>query len=99
MGTTPVKNLVIAVTLLTTSSNASAAQPVGAASAINGLWDATIVANDTEVPFRFEIVSSGGAETEGFFFEGDRKVGSTAGSFVGRVLTLEYEFLDRKSVV
>ena len=88
------KNLVIAVTLLITSSNASAAQPVGAASTINGLWDATIVANGIEVPFRFEIVSSGGAETQGFFFEGDRKVGSTAGRFVDRVLTLEYEFLN-----
>jgi thiol-disulfide isomerase/thioredoxin len=89
-----VKNLVIAVTLLITSSNASAVQPVGAASTINGLWDATIVANGIEVPFRFEIVSSGGPETEGFFFEGDRKVGSTGGSFVDHVLTLEYEFLN-----
>jgi hypothetical protein len=31
------------------------------------------------VPFRFEIAGSG-AEIQGFFFEGDRKIGSTSGS-------------------
>jgi len=86
-----VKNLVIAAALLI----ASVPSPARAADApsINGLWDAIVVANGAEVPFRFEITGSG-ADTLGFFFEGDRKIGSTSGSFAGGVLTLEYEFLN-----
>ena len=60
---------------------------------IDGLWDATVVAGGAEVPFRFEISTTGG-EVHGFFFEGDRKVGSTSGSFVDGKLTLDYEFLN-----
>jgi thiol-disulfide isomerase/thioredoxin len=86
-----VKNLVIAAALLI----ASVPSPARAADApsINGLWDAIVVANGAEVPFRFEITGNG-ADTQGFFFEGDRKIGSTSGSFAGGVLTLEYEFLN-----
>jgi thiol-disulfide isomerase/thioredoxin len=64
-----------------------------AASAIDGLWQATIVAGGVEVPFRFEI-STAGAEPQGFFFEGDAKVGSTSGHFTDGVLTLDYDFLN-----
>src|SRR4051812_26245529 len=60
---------------------------VGAASSIDGLWDAVVVAGGTDVPFRFEIATQG-AETQGFFFEGDRKIGSTSGSFTDGVLKL-----------
>jgi thiol-disulfide isomerase/thioredoxin len=60
---------------------------------ITGLWDATVIANNVEVPFRFEIAQTGG-RVEGFFFEGDRKVGSTAGSFEDGTLRLDYEFLN-----
>jgi thiol-disulfide isomerase/thioredoxin len=60
---------------------------------IDGLWDAIVVANGTEVPFRFEIATTGG-DVQGFFFEGDRKVGSTSGRFAEGVLTLEYDFLN-----
>lgn len=63
------------------------------ASTIDGLWDAVIVANGTEVPFRFEIATKG-SDAQGFFFEGDQKVGSTSGSFVDGVLTLDYDFLN-----
>ena len=72
-----------------TASPIVAAEP----STIAGLWDAVIVANGVEVPFRFEIASDG-TTVHGFFFEGDRKVGSTAGSFAGGMLTLEYDFLN-----
>ena len=48
--------------------------PLDAASALDGLWDAVVVASGTEIPFRFEIASSG-SQIEGFFFEGDRKIG------------------------
>lgn len=61
--------------------------------AIDGLWDATVVAAGAEVPFRFEI-STTGTDVHGFFFEGDRKVGSTSGSFVDGKLTLDYDFLN-----
>jgi thiol-disulfide isomerase/thioredoxin len=60
---------------------------------IAGLWDATIVANGIEIPFRFEIAVNG-SEVQGFFFEGDRKVGSSAGKFADGVLTLDYDHLN-----
>ena len=70
-----------------------ASQPVTSASGLAGLWDAVVVANNVEVPFRFEILQNG-PQVEGFFFEGDRKVGSTSGSFENGNLTLEYDFLN-----
>ena len=39
---------------------------VRAASPVDGLWDATVVSNTVEIPFRFEIASQGTAVT-GFF--------------------------------
>src|SRR4051794_14131637 len=75
-----------------------AANPT-AASKIDGLWDAAIVSGGGqntpgfEVPFRFEIATSGD-KAEGFFFEGDRKVGSTNGTFADGALKLEYDFLN-----
>jgi len=72
---------------------ASSARAQNTSAAIDGLWDAVIVASGTEVPFRFEIASTG-AEVHGFFFEGDRKVGSTAGRFDENALSFEYDFLN-----
>jgi len=75
-----------------------AANP-NAAVKIDGLWDAAIVSGGGqntpgfEVPFRFEIATSGD-KAEGFFFEGDRKVGSTSGTFADGKLKLEYDFLN-----
>jgi thiol-disulfide isomerase/thioredoxin len=60
---------------------------------ITGLWDAVIVANNADVPFRFEIVQNG-PHAEGFFFEGDRKVSSTSGRFENGTLSLDYDFLN-----
>jgi thiol-disulfide isomerase/thioredoxin len=68
-------------------------QPVQAASAIDGLWDAVVTAAGTHVPFRFEIATTG-SEAQGFFFEGDRRVGSTSGTFAAGTLKLDYEFLN-----
>ena len=45
-----------------------------------GLWDATVVVNGLEIPFRFEITGSGSA-LAGSFFNGDEKVTSTSGKF------------------
>ena len=88
-----VKALPLAAALLVASWALPPASSAQVASSIDGLWDAIVVANETEVPFRFEIATSG-AEVHGFFFEGDRKVGSTSGSFVDGVLKFDYDFLN-----
>jgi thiol-disulfide isomerase/thioredoxin len=62
--------------------------------AINSLWDAVIVsASGIEIPFRFEIVTAD-TDAQGFFFEGDRKIGSTTGRRANDTFTFEYEFLN-----
>lgn len=43
------------------------------------LWDAVIVANEVEVPFRLELSTRAG-KLEGAFFNGDERVRSTDGS-------------------
>jgi thiol-disulfide isomerase/thioredoxin len=70
-----------------------AAIPLHAASGITGLWDADVVVNKAEIPFRFEIVQNG-SQVQGFFFDGDRKIGSTSGSFQNATLTLNWDFLN-----
>jgi thiol-disulfide isomerase/thioredoxin len=65
----------------------------GEAAKIDGLWDATIDAAGASIPFRFEIRSNG-ADAQGFFFEGDRKVESSSGTFRGGVLRLVWDHLN-----
>jgi thiol-disulfide isomerase/thioredoxin len=88
-----VKRLVLVAALVVAASVPRIAPRAQAASAIDGLWDAVVDVNGADSPFRFEITTSG-AEAHGFFFEGDRKIGSTNGSFVDGVLRLEYDFLN-----
>jgi len=64
-----------------------------AATEIDGLWDASVLVGQAEIPFPFEIVSING-QVQGFFFEGDKKIGSTSGRFVDKELQLQYEFLN-----
>jgi thiol-disulfide isomerase/thioredoxin len=85
--------ILLALTLLIASSHATLDQTSSPPASINGLWDATINANGIDVPFRFEIESKG-TDAQGFFFEGDRKIGSTSGAFGNGTLKLEYEFLN-----
>ena len=59
---------------------------------ISGMWDAVLVVKELEIPFRIEIAQDGG-HVQGFFFDGDRKIGSTSGSFSDGKLTLDYDFL------
>jgi thiol-disulfide isomerase/thioredoxin len=66
---------------------------VDAAPTLDGLWDAIVVTTGAEVPFRFQIATKG-SEAQGFFFEGDRQIGSTSGSVAEGVLKLEYDFLN-----
>jgi thiol-disulfide isomerase/thioredoxin len=87
------KRLLLAAALIVASSALWSRPSVEAAGSLDGLWDAIVVAGGTEVPFRFEIVTSG-SEAQGFFFEGDRKIGSTAGTVAADTITLDYDFLN-----
>ena len=60
---------------------------------VAGLWDAVVILDQAEVPFRFEIVQTG-TQAQGSFFEGRKRITSTSGEFVGGRLQLEYEFLN-----
>jgi thiol-disulfide isomerase/thioredoxin len=57
---------------------------------VAGLWDAAVVVNGLEIPFRFEIGGSGSSIT-GSFFNGDEKVTSTGGKFENGALTLNFD--------
>jgi thiol-disulfide isomerase/thioredoxin len=54
-----------------------------------GRWDAVVTANKTEIPFQFEIGADGNA-VRGSFFNGDRRITSTSGTFDDNVLTLDF---------
>jgi thiol-disulfide isomerase/thioredoxin len=60
------------------------------ATALAGRWDATVVVNGVEVPFLFEIA---GDQTtiRGSFFNGDRRITSTAGRVENGVLSLSFD--------
>ena len=58
--------LLLATVLLAASR---LAPPTRAASGIDGLWDASVVANGVEIPFRFEIATNG-SRGAGIFLRG-----------------------------
>jgi len=60
------------------------------AAPVAGLWDAAVVVNGLEIPFRFEIGGDGSA-VNGAFFNGDEKVTSTGGKFENGSLTLNFD--------
>ncbi|HEX8026954.1 MAG TPA: TlpA disulfide reductase family protein [Vicinamibacterales bacterium] len=60
------------------------------APSLAGLWDAAVVVNGLEIPFRFEIAGNG-ATTSGWFFNGDEKVASTGGKYQDGALTLNFD--------
>jgi thiol-disulfide isomerase/thioredoxin len=62
----------------------------GAAPSLHGPWDAVVVVNDVEIPFRFDIVE-GTSGVSGAFFNGDERIESTSGRFDDRTLTLSYD--------
>ena len=57
---------------------------------IAGLWDATVIVNSVEIPFRFEIGDASAKKASGAFFNGEERVLSTGGTFDGSALTLEF---------
>ena len=55
-----------------------------------GLWDAAVVVNGLEIPFRFEIAGTG-SQISGWFFNGDEKVLSTGGKYENGSLVLNFD--------
>ena len=55
----------------------------------SGTWSGAVSVNGAEVPFRFEL-SVQGSSASGAFFNGDERVRSTAGTFAGGTLSLEF---------
>jgi len=87
------QRLSLAAALVAVACSVLPARALPAPGSLDGLWDAVVAAAGTEVPFRFEIASKG-AEVEGFFFEGDRKVGSSSGKLEDGLLSLDYDHLN-----
>ena len=87
-----IKNLaVLAVALLTVLSLPARVT----AQSLAGLWDATVVVNEVEVPFRIEFTGSGTA-IKGSFFNGDEKLTSTTGTFENGSLVLSFDEYETK---
>jgi thiol-disulfide isomerase/thioredoxin len=87
---TKVSGLVVAVLIALVSL------PVPArAQSLNGLWDATVIVNNVEIPFRLELAGNGSA-AKGSFFNGDEKVTSTTGSFENGALVLSFDEYETK---
>jgi hypothetical protein len=59
-------------------------------SSIHGRWDAVVVVNDVEIPFRLDIGQTA-AGVKGSFFNGDERIESTSGTFSGDTLRLSYD--------
>lgn len=57
---------------------------------IAGRWDAVVVVNDLEIPFRFDV-SADDSRVSGSFFNGDERIQSTGGTFVDDALTLTFD--------
>jgi len=77
--------LALALTL-----SASALHAQTPSNSLAGLWDAAVVVNGLEIPFRFEIAGDGAA-ISGSFFNGDEKVTSTGGKYENGSLTLNFD--------
>jgi thiol-disulfide isomerase/thioredoxin len=60
------------------------------APSIQGRWDAVVVVNDVEIPFRFEIAETNSG-VRGSFFNGEERIQSTSGGFTDGTLTLAYD--------
>ncbi len=65
--------------------------PLGLAQSLAGLWDATVVVRDLQVPFRFEIAGDG-ANVSGSFFNGDAKFVSSSGKYANGTLLINWDY-------
>jgi thiol-disulfide isomerase/thioredoxin len=57
---------------------------------VTGRWEATVVVNGVEIPFRFEIATAGGV-LAGSFFNGERRITSTSGRAEGERLRFAFD--------
>jgi thiol-disulfide isomerase/thioredoxin len=57
---------------------------------LTGLWDATISFNGQDIPFRLQIAGDG-SNLQGWFFNGNEKEVSNAGSFQNGTLVLNFD--------
>jgi thiol-disulfide isomerase/thioredoxin len=64
--------------------------PSAWAQSVAGMWDATMDFNGTQIPFRFELAGQG-ATIKGWFFNGDDREISNAGSLENGKLVLNYD--------
>ncbi len=80
----------LSIAALVAAAGIVAAPARAAAQSLAGIWDATVVVNKIEIPFRFEIAGTGAA-IKGSFFNGDEKVTSTSGQFENGSLVLSFD--------
>ena len=57
---------------------------------LSGQWDATVVVNELEIPFLFEIADDG-ERVQGTFFNGELRITSTDGRFENDTLSLAFD--------
>jgi peroxiredoxin len=57
---------------------------------LQGRWDAVVVVNDVDIPFRFDIVESTSG-VSGVFFNGAERIESSSGRMSDGTLTLSYD--------
>ncbi len=76
--------IVVALVLLAAACATPQERP-----SLAGRWDATVVVNDLEIPFPFEIAEDGRVMT-GSFFNGDLAITSTGGTFENGMLELAF---------
>src|SRR5690349_4617844 len=58
--------------------------------AVEGVWDATVTVKGLSVPFKFEI-SGSPPSLAGSFFDGDRRVRSTAAEYDGQRFVFHFD--------
>src|ERR1700730_18232376 len=63
--------------------------PSAGAQSLTGLWDATVIVDNLDVPFRMEL-SGTGADVKGAFFNGDERVTSSTGQLENGLLLLTF---------
>ncbi len=60
------------------------------APSLAGVWEASVIVNGLEIPFRLELAGEG-PNLRGWFFNGDEKVPSTSGRFENGSLVLSFD--------
>ena len=77
--------LALCVTVLMTVAPA-----VTLAQSLAGVWEASVIVNGLQIPFRLELAGEG-PNLRGWFFNGDEKVPSTGGRFDNGSLVLSFD--------